>query len=90
MKNQYIQFYTRSKSNPSSHMLVEDKENILPLDGRLSLGSCCVEGVKQCRLGGHKGFRIMVRKNVTSKTGSYNTIHMLTDCYKVTKLSVEN
>ena len=89
MKGQYIQFFTKSKTNSSFHMLVEDIENVEPLDGRLSLSSCCSIATDLCRKRGNLGFRIMLKKEVTHPEGNYNTYHYLTDCWKVFPNSVE-
>lgn len=88
MKGQYIQIYKES-SNSKMNMLIEDEGNIIPLDGRKSVSTCCREAVDLCRKNNFKGFRIMWRGEVTSKTGTYNTFRLLSDCWKVFKNTVE-
>ena len=89
MKGQYIQFYKRSDNNRNFHMLVEDTDNVVKLDGRLSLANSCKLATEICRKNNYKGFRIMVKKDIKTPTDSYRTLHMLTDCWKVFPNSVE-
>lgn len=89
MKGQYIQFFTKSKTNSNFHLLVEDTGNTAPLDGRFSLSTCCDVATKLCREHGYKGFRVMIEKQVKHKDGDYKTKHYLTDCWKVFPNTVE-
>ncbi|AUR91565.1 hypothetical protein NVP1161O_123 [Vibrio phage 1.161.O._10N.261.48.C5] len=89
MKGQYIQFFTKSKTNPNFHMLIEDEGNTQTLDGRFSLGKCCSIATDLCRKKANQGFRIMVKKRVIHPEGDYNTQHHLTECWKVFPNSIE-
>jgi hypothetical protein len=86
MKGQYLQIYTKSLS---SSCMIEESGNgsVIPLDGRLSLGSCCAAGVKFCRLNAKIGFRVMAKK---SANGMPLWGHILTDMYVVTSNTVTN
>lgn len=89
MKGQYIQFFRKSEKVKNFHLLAEDEGNTQPLDGRLSLGSCCEKAVEICREKGFAGFRIMIEKQVKHPEGDYRTWNYLTECWKVFPNSIE-
>jgi hypothetical protein len=66
-------------------MLIEKcgTDSVIPLDGRLSVGSCIAIGIAHCRKNNLKGFRVMKKLSV-------GWSHIVTDLYKVSLNYVEN